>query len=233
MLVLSRRVNERVILPDINTSITLVESRPGTSRLGVDAPETIKIIREEIMPADQVFGSLLNAKQVAHKLRNRLNSGTTGLTLIRHQIEQGVDEQTVLKTLERVCKGMCVEDAIRDAAGIQPAKMRALLVEDDENERELLAGLLRMCGIEVKAVEDGDDALVYLKNNQTPDVILLDLHLPRMNGADFVRAVRDQGVPTKIFMVTGSEPPTQVPPVDRWLRKPLNPDHLLQALCTV
>jgi len=234
VLVLTVKTDEKIVLPGIDTAITLVQTRSGKCRLGIEAPKTVEVLRANIVPPDQKYGTLLIAKDVAHKLRNKLNSGTTGLALIRRQIEQGVDQQTILRTLERIGKGMSIEDAIAEATGKRPDPIRALLVEDDENERELMAGLLRMSGIEVEAVEDGDDALSYLKGiRREPDVILLDLNMPRMNGIDFTRAVRDQGNKSRIFMVTGSEAPAQVPPVDLWLKKPLNPDRLLKEVLSV
>lgn len=60
-------------------------------------------------------------------------------------------------------------------------------------------------------------------------MILLDMNMPRMNGCDFTRQEMPQAR-TKIFMVTGSDTPPKVPPVDRWIKKPLNPDRLLREM---
>ena len=81
-----------------------------------------------------------------------------------------------------------------------------------------------------------------LKNPATltekaPDVVLLDIHMPRFDGGKTISAIRNnpdyRGL--KLFAVTGSRPeetdicvgPTGV---DRWFVKPLNPNALLDAL---
>src|SRR5437870_3923833 len=48
MLVLSRRLNEKILLPTINAAIQVVEIKRGVVRLGIDAPPEVKILREEL-----------------------------------------------------------------------------------------------------------------------------------------------------------------------------------------
>lgn len=56
-----------------------------------------------------------------------------------------------------------------------------LLVEDDQSSRETFARVLRLAGHDVRTAADGFDALEILQT-ETPDVILCDLHLPRVDG---------------------------------------------------
>lgn len=48
MLVLSRRVNETIVLPSLNVTIRVVAIRPGVIRLGIEAPPEVPIWREEL-----------------------------------------------------------------------------------------------------------------------------------------------------------------------------------------
>src|SRR5262249_60106184 len=48
MLVLSRRLNEKLVLPDLNTSIQVVSLTPNAVALGVEAPQEVRILREEV-----------------------------------------------------------------------------------------------------------------------------------------------------------------------------------------
>jgi len=48
MLVLSRRVNEKILLPDLETSIQVIHIRTGVVRLGIEAPPEIRVLREEV-----------------------------------------------------------------------------------------------------------------------------------------------------------------------------------------
>lgn len=50
MLVLTRRVDEVICIGD-NIKIRVVELRPGIVRLGIDAPEDVTIMRQELLPA--------------------------------------------------------------------------------------------------------------------------------------------------------------------------------------
>lgn len=63
-----------------------------------------------------------------------------------------------------------------------------LVVEDTEDHRTLTTWFLRMGGYEAVCVTDGADALDYLRTHPAPDVILLDLRMPRMNGWEFLAA---------------------------------------------
>jgi CheY-like chemotaxis protein len=111
------------------------------------------------------------------------------------------------------------------------------LVEDNPNERELLATFLRMAGLSVDTAGDGADALGYLHSHARPDVILLDMGMPRCDGPTAVRAIRQEpalaGV--KIVAVTGhaaEEFDLKAGPggVDRWFQKPVDPAVLVREL---
>jgi CheY-like chemotaxis protein len=66
---------------------------------------------------------------------------------------------------------------------------RVLVVEDHADSREAISLLLQSAGYEVNAVADGREALASVID-RTPDVVLLDLSLPEMNGVKLVQTVR-------------------------------------------
>ena len=112
----------------------------------------------------------------------------------------------------------------------------ALVVEDDDNERELLAGCLRVSGFDVDTAADGLQAMVRL-TEKAPDVVLLDMRMPRFDGRRTISAIRSNPEyrDLKLFAVSGTRPEEMnitVGPtgVNRWFQKPLNPKALIDAL---
>src|SRR6266852_9644008 len=84
---------------------------------------------------------------------------------------------------------------------------KVLIVED---EPKMVLGLRDNCeveGFDVIVAGDGEDALRKALDER-PDVILLDIMLPKMNGLDVCRSLRRRGVRTPIIMLTarGLEP---------------------------
>ena len=67
-----------------------------------------------------------------------------------------------------------------------PGKRTVLLVEDDHALREMYRATLASAGFSVVAVEDGIDALRYM-DGHTPNLVVLDLGLPRLGGEDVRR----------------------------------------------
>jgi carbon storage regulator CsrA len=247
MLVLSRKPNERIVFPAINTSVQIVSIKSGVVRVGIDAPHNVAVFREELLPAEGITALALprNLRELRHAIRNRLNAGGIGLALLRRQIENGrYDEcEATLRTLEREFHAMQEKVAELTTppkpAAQPPARSRkALVVEDDTNERELLAGFLRMAGLDVVTAGDGADALDYLRTEGRPDIVLLDLMLPHTDGITTAKEIRrdpaNEGL--KIFAVTGHSADRFGPDglrgagIDRWFQKPLNPEALLRDL---
>lgn len=62
---------------------------------------------------------------------------------------------------------------------------RILVVEDDTSIRELLVELLESEGYQVASAINGLEGLKYLQSNQNPDLILIDLMMPVMDGYSF------------------------------------------------
>lgn len=62
----------------------------------------------------------------------------------------------------------------------------ALIVEDDEDLANIFAEALRGVGFEVEHIADGKTALDRLKNGAPPFLILLDMHIPHISGADLL-----------------------------------------------
>jgi two-component system KDP operon response regulator KdpE len=80
-----------------------------------------------------------------------------------------------------------------------------LLVEDDEPTRRALAGTLEAHGYGVRAAADGEEALV-LWERRRPDLVLLDLGLPGIDGLGVLRRIRlDAATPVIILSARGEE----------------------------
>ena len=69
------------------------------------------------------------------------------------------------------------------------AKYFALIVEDDQDLAIIFARALQDAGFETQIVRSGDTALMWLSST-TPDVVVLDLHLPRISGGDLLQRIR-------------------------------------------
>ena len=67
---------------------------------------------------------------------------------------------------------------------------RALIVDDDESIRVMLAAIVRQQGFVVDTARDGEEAIAKLQNDDGYSVILLDLMMPRVNGYDVLHYLR-------------------------------------------
>ena len=66
---------------------------------------------------------------------------------------------------------------------------RVLVIEDDEHLREVMETLISIEGCEPRSAADGTEALEIIRTWQ-PDLILLDLYMPGMDGREFLRTYR-------------------------------------------
>jgi CheY-like chemotaxis protein len=111
-----------------------------------------------------------------------------------------------------------------------PRRPLLLVVEDDHVLRDLYRVTLSLSNFAVHACEDGLDALHYLDQSR-PDVIVLDLDLPRISGTvlyDEIRA-RRRAERVPIIVVTGLPKIPDLPQAVV-LRKPVTPDQLIKAI---
>jgi carbon storage regulator CsrA len=238
MLVLSRKEHEKFIFANLGVTVEIVRVSGSTVRVGIDAPPEIAIVREEIAD-QQTLTQSRSASRAApaittHRLRNRLNTATLALKLMHKQLAAGMTqaaEETLQKALDAF--ELLDQELGANAKCPTPAPRRALLVEDDKNECELLAGILRMSGYEVDTAHDGLEALDYLASHR-PDFVLLDMGMPRCDGSATIAAIRrdPQLRGLKVFAVSGSSQrelgiTTGERGVDRWFEKPLDPQRLL------
>ncbi len=76
-----------------------------------------------------------------------------------------------------------------------------LVVDDDQDIRETLSLVLELNGYEVIAGVDGLDALDKVRKGPRPAAILVDIMMPRMNGIDFVKALRRDAALSQIPVV--------------------------------
>jgi len=245
MLVLTRRENEKIIFPDVDISVEVVSISGSRARLGVRAPADIRILRQEIAGDEAKAPARSQSKsQLSHSVRNRLNAASIAAQLLRRQMDHGLyadADNTARMLLEEL--GELNHELVappkepREEKPTRAQRRRALLVEDNPNERQLLAGFLKMAGFEVETAGDGEDALQYLKSHELPDVVLLDMLMPRCDGPTAVNRIRrDPALAgTKIFVVSGTAPArfgleTGPGGIDRWFNKPIDPEQLAREM---
>jgi two-component system, chemotaxis family, chemotaxis protein CheY len=108
-----------------------------------------------------------------------------------------------------------------------------LVIDDDDGIRESISTLLEDEGYDVVVASDGKEALEVLRLRGTPAVILLDLMMPVMDGAEFrTRQLADAtlaDVPVVLITAAGARSAQSVSAQDVLL-KPLHADALLQMV---
>ncbi|BDZ42655.1 DNA-binding response regulator [Paraoerskovia sediminicola] len=81
---------------------------------------------------------------------------------------------------------------------------RLVVVDDEPNIRELLSTSLRFAGFEVYAAADGSSALTLIQDTD-PDLVVMDVMLPDMDGFTVTRRLRDRGRHTPVLFLTARD----------------------------
>ncbi len=242
MLVLTRKLNETIHFPELNISVNILSLGSSKVRIGIDAPLEIKVIRGELgeLQVDEEPRSLRLKSDSEHELRNILNDLSVATALTKKLLANGKTgfAATILNNaLNDLVSSSSDGIKIEPPSSFDSFKARALLVEDVTNEREMLAGFLRLHGYQTDTVGDGLDCLDYMESNETPDFILMDMNLPRLHGADTIRKLRESPHcdDIKIYAVSGDSPESagidvKKNQIENWFQKPLEPQALIQEL---
>jgi CheY-like chemotaxis protein len=86
---------------------------------------------------------------------------------------------------------------------ITEKNQKVLIVDDDENTRDLLNKILKNEGYMSIDAKNGEDALERVK--EKPDLIVLDLDMPRMDGFEFIEKTQEDGIKIPIVVFSGKD----------------------------
>ena len=124
--------------------------------------------------------------------------------------------------------------AIQRTSGI----LNILVVEDDKINQEVIARILKERDYEVKVAGNGQEALEILKEKEF-DIILMDIQMPKMDGIEAIRQIREKEVPTKkripvialtAYALEGDREKFLSVGMDAYISKPIDIQELFQAI---
>lgn len=120
--------------------------------------------------------------------------------------------------------------------GPYPDGVNVLLVEDDDDSREIMAEVLAVAGYTVHSVASGPEALRTLAESSV-DVVVTDLGMPGMGGLEMARAAKEIAPTVPVLLVTGWTEQQDVErargrEVDAVLLKPVDPERLTAEVAT-
>jgi len=110
---------------------------------------------------------------------------------------------------------------------------RVLVVEDDPPIRRLVSAALRAEGLEVLPAADAQEALTrFVASDPPPEVAVLDLRLPGMDGRELARELRarDPGLRIVILSAYGAQSAAAEVGAELAFEKPFDPDRLARAV---
>jgi two-component system, cell cycle response regulator DivK len=113
---------------------------------------------------------------------------------------------------------------------------RVLVVEDQEDNRQILRDLLASAGYEMIEAHDGAGALIAART-QSPDLILMDIQLPILDGYEATRRIKAQSdlrhIPIVVvtsYALSGDEQKARAAGCDAYVAKPYSPRKLLETI---
>lgn len=246
MLVLTRRLNDKITFPQVGVTVHFLRIQSGQVKVGVDAPREITILRDEIKDGPEAAEGLDRQirrlpREIRHDIRNELHQVSIGLHLYKELVSASLTDEaeSVFGDVTAAIKRLNQVGALRGPNDQDdlPSSSTVLIVEDKLNEREMLANLLRLKNLEVVTVCDGDEAIKYFEQQPTPGYLLIDMQMPKCDGATVLKSLHSKGRlgNTKVFAISGLSPEVYGVSigdegVDQWFPKPLDPGYLLDAM---
>ena len=113
---------------------------------------------------------------------------------------------------------------------------KVLIVDDVASELEYISRILHDMGITVVQARDGEEALDCIQND-LPNLLILDVIMPRMNGFEVVRELRDDDQTQKLPIILCTQKNTDIDKIwgmeigaDAYLTKPVEPQQLVNAV---
>jgi len=111
-----------------------------------------------------------------------------------------------------------------------------MVVDDDQDLAEMLGIVLNGVGMEVDLVSRGDDAIEVFRNTQ-PDLVLLDIMLPGLDGIEVCKEIRKQSTRVPIVMLTAKSDTHEIVKgleagADDYMVKPFKPSELVARIRT-
>lgn len=226
-----------------------------------DVVEQASALRGDISDKD----ASQSARDLRHEFRNQINQATLKLQLAAKLLAQGKTD-VGLSTMSagiaelHAINGSAKSNPATASAGgtegdagdramtLAEAKAtfdvqqpqdgrRVLLVDDDDNERTLMASYLKRCGMDVEEASDGLKALYALSKTQQPDVVLLDMNMPNLDGRATIERIRtcSQHPNVPVFAVTGDSFDDSGISIGEdgltgWFQKPVQVDEIIDAI---
>lgn len=128
---------------------------------------------------------------------------------------------------------MTQRDAARTTGGGAPARRRALVVEDEPPLVRLVSAYLEREGFDVASAGDGETAL-ELARSFRPDVVVLDLMLPGMDGIEVCRRLRSFSDAYVVMLTARAEEADKIEGLstgaDDYITKPFSPGELVARI---
>lgn len=115
-------------------------------------------------------------------------------------------------------------------------KKRILVVEDQEDNRQILRDLLANAGFDMIEAENGEDGVAAAEANK-PDLILMDIQLPLLDGYEATRRIKSnpdlKRIPIIVvtsYALSGDEEKARLAGCDAYVAKPFSPRQLLAKI---
>jgi adenylate cyclase len=153
---------------------------------GSDALETAKRVLPDVVITDYALPGI-NGCELTRMLRGDPATANCRVILLTGHVGPRVREAA----REAGCHGfllkpMHLDDLVHEIRRVLEHPHRVLIVEDDRHVRESLSDALSEEGYVAATASNGMEALDYLHAHEPPDVIVLDLMMPVMNGWEFL-----------------------------------------------
>jgi two-component system, chemotaxis family, CheB/CheR fusion protein len=194
---------------------------------------------------DHVFDLFVQSKRTLDRSEGGIG---VGLTLVRALVEmhggsvcaasEGVGKGTQLTVRLPIVEGETPEHVERSQARARrlPADARVIVVEDSVDSCAMLCDLLELAGLACETAHDGRTGLERILRAR-PDVAIVDVGLPEIDGFEIARALRANTATRDMFLValTGYGQPADraralASGFDQHIVKPVDPDALLRLL---
>ncbi|MGQ9505008.1 MAG: carbon storage regulator [Thermogutta sp.] len=229
MLVLSRRENERVVLPSVNTSIQVVRITGSTVRLGIDAPDDVPVFREELLRKTEADTPAENGSKAPRTTRSPRKPQETepggrasrleqyeklldclalALDLTETHLTQGKiaeARETLLKAREHLRRACAQQPLVKLGPTAASGHRVALVIEPVQCRSNSLSRVLQKAGHTVLSFASGCRAIDYLATHARPNLIVINRPEKRHCVADTIRTIRQNPALNGVKLVALSD----------------------------